>query len=303
MRINGVVLQTVIFSAALVFLRVTASPCATFTDALGREVLIKKSPARIISLAPSLTETLYHLGLGDRVVGVTNHCNYPPEAAAKPKVGSYIKLNVEQIVSLAPDLVIATMDGNERTVVQMLERAGIAVYVVNPRTVQEAVLTVSLLGRLCGVGQQAEILAADLKRRVDVVMERTTPREKPLVFLQINLQPVMTVNHRTMHHDLIRLAGGRNMAEQEPVTYPRISMEEVIRRQPDIILISSMERGGRFDKAREEWLQWSAIPAARNRRVHLIDSDLIDRPSPRVVEGLESMAKLIHPGIDWKKHK
>jgi iron complex transport system substrate-binding protein len=172
--------------------------------------------------------------------------------------------------------------------------------VVNPRKVRDAVFTIALLGELCGVEQKAKVLAAELTSRVDKVVQMTASREKPLVFLQINLHPIMTVNNRTIHHDLIRLAGGRNMTAQEPITYPRISMEEIIRREPDIILISSMERGGRFEKAKEEWLRWTSIPAVKTGRVHLIDSDLIDRPSPRVVEGLEKMARLIHPGVDWK---
>ena len=277
----------------------TAAPCAVYRDAMDREVVIQDPPRRIIPLAPNLTEILYRLGLGDRVAGVTNHCNYPPEAAAKPKVGSYINLNVEQIVSLAPDLVIGTMDGNERTVVESLERVGINVYVVNPRNVREAILTIALLGKLCGVEQEALAVAAELTRRVDRVVQMTSSRQRPLVFLQINLHPIMTVNSRTIHHDLIRLAGGENMTAREPITYPRISVEEIVGRQPDVILISSMQRGGRFEKAREEWLKWTSIPAAKTGRVHLIDSDLIDRPSPRVVEGLERMAELLHPGIDW----
>jgi iron complex transport system substrate-binding protein len=284
----------------LTILWAVTAPCKTYKDALDREVVLHEPPGRIIPLAPNLTEILYRLGLGDRVVGVTTHCNYPPEVAVKPKVGSYINLNVEQIVSLAPDLVIGTVDGNERAVVEIIERAGIAVYVVNPRNVRDAVLTIALLGELCGVEQKAEVLAAELTRRVDKVVRMTASREKPLVFLQINLHPIMTVNSRTIHHDLIRLAGGRNMTAREPITYPRISMEEIIRRQPDIILISSMERGGRFEYARKEWLRWTSIPAVKTGRVHLIDSDLIDRPSPRVVEGLERMAELIHPGIHWQ---
>ncbi|MBN2032904.1 MAG: cobalamin-binding protein [Deltaproteobacteria bacterium] len=274
--------------------------CASYKDALDRKVEIREPPGRIIPLAPSLTEILYRLGLGNRVVGVTAHCNYPPEAAAKPKVGSYINLNIEQIVSLAPELVIGTVDGNERRIVELIEKAGISVYLVNPRNVRDAIVTIALLGELCGVEAKAKALAAQLSARVDKVVEMTASRTKPLVFLQINLQPIMTVNSRTIHHDLISLAGGRNMTSREPITYPRISMEEIIHRQPDIILISSMDRGGGFEKAREEWLKWSSIPAVKAGRVHLIESDLIDRPSPRVVEGLEKMARLIHPGINWK---
>ena len=234
------------------------------------------------------------------MVGVTNHCNYPPEVSLKPKVGSYINLNVEKIVSLAPDLVVATVDGNEQIVVELLEQAGIPVYVVNPRNVREAVETIALLARVCGFEQKGKALAEELAVRVNKVVKRTATLNRPLVFLQIQIQPIMTVNNRTIHHDLIHLAGGRNMAAEEPITYPRISLEEVLRRRPEIILISSMEREGRFEKARQDWLKWTSIPAVKTGRVYLIDSDLIDRPSPRVVKGLEIMAKLIHPEIEWK---
>ena len=109
----------------------------------------------------------------------------------------------------------------------------------------------------------------------------------------------MTVNRNTFHNDLIRLSGGRNMSADASITYPRISIEEVIRRKPDVILVSSMERGGRYERARQEWMKWHSIPAVKNNRVHLIDSDLIDRPSPRIIDGLESMARLVHPDIHW----
>ena len=277
-----------------------AAPCATFKDALGREVNVPEAPRRIVALAPSLTEIIYYLGLGDRVVGVTNHCNYPPEAALKPRVGSYVNLNVERIVSLAPDLVIGTVDGNEKIVVDLLDQAGVPVYLVNPRNVREAVETIAVLGKVCGLERKGRSVARALSARVDHVVDQTAARRRPLVFLQIHLHPIMSVNTRTIHHDLIHLAGGRNMTAEEPITYPRISLEEIIRRQPEIILISSMERGGRFEKARAEWLTWTSIPAVTSGRVHLIDSDLIDRPSPRVVDGLEIMARLIHPEIEWQ---
>jgi iron complex transport system substrate-binding protein len=274
---------------------VSPSSCGTFKDALGREVYLQRLPERIIPLAPNLTEILYALGLGDRVVGVTNHCNYPPEASLKPRVGSYINLNVEKIISLSPDLAIGTVDGNERIILDLLERANIKVFFVNPRSVRQVIDTILNLGRLCGAQGNAQVLAGKLTKRVDHVLDRTFSKEKPLVFLQIQIQPIMTVNKNTVHHDLIRLAGGRNMAAEEPVTYPRISMEEVIQKKPEVILISSMEMGGRFEKARQDWLRWTSIPAVQNKRVYLIDSDLIDRPSPRLIDGLEIMARYIHP--------
>jgi iron complex transport system substrate-binding protein len=294
-------MQTKIKIALAIVITVLASVwsrpalCATFKDALGREIFLERPPQRIIPLAPNLTEILYALGLGDRVVGVTNNCDYPPGASLKPKVGSYINLNIEQIISLSPDLVIGTVDGNERIILDLLEQAKIKVFFVNPRSVRQVIDTILSLGRLCGAQGNAQILAGTLTKRVDRVLERTASRKKPLVFLQIQLQPIMTVNKNTVHNDLIRLAGGRNVAAEEPVTYPRISIEEVIEMKPEVILISSMERGGRFEKARQDWFRWTSIPAVQNRRVYLIDSDLIDRPSPRLIDGLEMMARYIHP--------
>jgi iron complex transport system substrate-binding protein len=268
---------------------------ATFKDALGREISLSAAPKRLIALAPNLTEILYALGLGDRVVGVTNHCNYPPEASLKPKVGSYIHLNVEQIISLSPDLVIGTMDGNERYVLELLEQARLNVFFVNPRDVRQAIETISTIGQVCGLMEEARRISEALALRVNRVVEATKETRRPLVFLQIHIQPMMSVNRNTVHHDLLRLAGGNNMTADEPVTYPRLSLEEVIRRKPEVILVSSMEREGRFEKARQDWLQWTSIPAVQQGRVHLIESDLIDRPSPRIVDGLEITAKLLHP--------
>jgi len=287
-------------SVLILFGWVSAPLCATFQDAMGREVTLKGEPKRIVTLAPSLTEILYFLGLGDRVVGVTRFSYYPPEARLKPQVGSYIDLNVEKIISLAPDLVIGTADGNQPGVVDLLEQAGIAVFIVNPRNIRQTIDTVAIMGRLCGVTERANTLSKQLSRRVDRIIDKTKSRRKPLVFLQINLKPIMTVNKHTFLHDLVQLAGGRNMTEDEPITYPRISLEEVIRKKPEVIIISSMERGGRFEVARLEWLKWTSIPAVKNGRVHLIDSDLIDRPSPRIIEGLEVMARFIHPEVKWE---
>ena len=271
----------------------------TVVDAMGREITTERQPQRIVTLAPSLTEILYFLGLGDRVVGVTKFSAYPPDAALKPKVGSYVDLNVERIISLSPDLVISTADGNQRVIFDLLDQAGIPVFVVNPRNIHQVIDSVIQIGRICGVPDRALRLAGELSARVDGILDKIDALERPVVFLQINPKPIITVNGDTFSSDLIRLAGGRNMAADEPVHYPRISLEEVIQRRPEVIIISSMERGGEFEKIKQQWLKLRIIPAAENARVHLVDSDLIDRPSPRVVDGLEILARLIHPGPHW----
>ncbi|MBW1934957.1 MAG: cobalamin-binding protein [Deltaproteobacteria bacterium] len=274
-----------IFSLSIIIaLSAVEAPASarSFEDALGRKITLRSAPKRIIPLAPNLTEILYAL-----------------EAASKPKVGSYIDINVERIISLSPDLVIATVDGNAQGTVELLEQAGIKVFIVNPRTITQVIDTIKTMGKVCGIQQEALYVAKRLQGRVERVVEKTRGRGTPGVFLEINIRPIMSVNKKTFHHDLIRLAGGRNITEDEPITYPRINIEEVIRRRPDVIIISSMERGSRFEMARKEWLKWPSIPAVKNGRVYLIDSDLIDRPSPRLVQGLEEMAKLIHPEIQW----
>ena len=281
----------------------SVSSGATFTDALGRRVILERPPHRIVSMAPSLTEILCVLGVGERIVGVTQFSNFPAEAVGKPKIGTYVDLNVERILSLQPDLAVGTMDGNPESTVNLLEQAGIPVYVVNPRDVRETIGTIGELGELCGVGERARALSAGLLRRTDYVAQETRSLRRPLVFFQINVKPIMTVSRKTFHHDVIGLAGGENMSADEPITYPRINMEEVIGRKPEVIIISSMERGGSYEEAKREWMKWPSIPAVRDGRVHLVDSDLLDRPSPRVVSGLEILAQLFHPEVAWRFEK
>jgi iron complex transport system substrate-binding protein len=271
----------------------------SFKDAVDREVVIEHNPVRIIPLAPSLTEILYYLGLGDRVAGVTTYSYYPPEALNKPQVGGYHDLNIEKIITLNPDLVIGTKDGNNPGIVDMLEQARIPTYIINPRNVVEVIETVRIIGSLCNVEERANQLADGLTKRLERIRDALKQKEKPIVFLQINLHPIMSVNKNTFHQDIISIAGGINMTADSAINYPRISIEELIRRKPDVLIISSMDRGGEFEKARQEWLKWTSIPAAKNGRVYLIDSDLIDRPSPRILDGIEAMARMIHPEVEW----
>ncbi len=287
------VCEVILVLAFLVF----SGPAAAgvFVDEAGRKVKVPKEPRRIVSLAPSVTEILFALGLEERVIGVTEFSNYPPEAAGKPKVGSFVRLNAERILDLEPDMAVGTVDGNRIDLVRLLEDAGVAVYAVNPQSVEGMIRTVAGLGAACGVEERGEAMARDLRARLARVAERTRASERPRVFLQINTHPIMSVNRDTIHHDVIRLAGGENLTADHAVTYPRVSLEEVLSKAPDVILISSMERGGAFEEARQAWFQWNTIPAVRTGRVYLIDSDLIDRPSPRVIEGLEAMADLLHP--------
>lgn len=270
---------------------------AVYMDEMGRRVDIPSDPKRIVSLAPSITETLYSLNLGKRIVGVTEFSSYPDEAKRKPNVGSYINLNIEKIISLKPDLIIAIADGNKKESVDTLGRLGYSVYAINPRCVKDIFQTIDNIGKITGCIDRASRLIKELKSRVNYIETRIKGIERPKVFFQIGINPVVTVGKDTFHNDLIKMAGGLSISGNEKAKYPRYSMEEILIKEPDIIIISSMYRGGDFDRNKREWMKWKSIPAVKNGRIYIIDSDLVDHPSPRIIDGLEELARLIHPEL------
>ena len=265
-------------------------------EVINRQV-IPGTYQRIVSLAPSITEILYALGLENQIVGVTQHCNYPADSLTKPKVGSYVDLNVEKILTLKPDLVIATADGNEKDSVERLVKFGIRVLVTNPKNLPEVFKTIQTIGRVTGREKQALSIVASLQKRADDIIENCARLSRPKVFLQINEQPLMTVGRDTFHNNLITLANGMNVSGGAAIKYPKFSLEQVLKAKPDVILITSMERGAAGENKKERWKQWGQIPAVKNGRIQLLDSDLLDRPSPRLVDGLEALAKAIHPEL------
>lgn len=281
--------------------RIRSAHAAAFTDQLGRKVSLSNPPLRIVTLAPSITEIVYYLGLGDRVVGVTQFSNFPYEASLKPKVGSYIDLNVERIISLAPDLVLGTKDGNQPGPVRLLEQAGLNVFILNPKDLEQMIDSLIMVGRLCGISEKANRKAIELERRIEHIRNKVKGYPKPQIFFQINPRPVMTINKATFLHDLISLAGGHNIAAEAQIKYPRFSIEEVIRRKPEVIILSGMTQEQAFEETRRMWMELPMIPAVKKSRVHLIDSDLTNRPSPRIIQGLEIMAQWFHPELQWNE--
>jgi iron complex transport system substrate-binding protein len=267
----------------------------TVTDQLGRSVTLPDSPRRIVSLAPSITEILYALHLESRLVGATQFSDYPQAAVKLPKVGSYVRLDIERIVSLAPDLCIAVKDGNPLHIIQKLETLGVAVYAVDPRNLTAVRDTVVELGKLLDAGPQAEAVAAAMDRRIKAVQGKLAHvTQRPEVFFQIGISPIVSAGTPTFINELITLAGGRNLA-RGPIPYPRFSTEQVIAMGPEVIIITSMARKAVFEQVKDRWRQWPDLPAVKNNRIHLVNSDIFDRASPRLVEGVALLARLIHP--------
>lgn len=266
-------------------------------DQLGREVHVPDEPKRVVSLAPSITEIVFALGAGHRLKGVTQHCDYPPEAEALPKVGSYVHLDVEKIVALRPDLCLGTRDGNPREAAAKLESLRIPVYAVNPKDLETVMETVLEIGRLLKAQERAELLVRGMRTRIEEIKRRVGETSaRPSVFFQIGIVPIVSVGTNTLIDELITTAGGRNLAAG-PAPYPRFSREQVVALGPEIIIITSMTRGQAFEPVRDEWTQWSNLPAVRNQRVHIVESNIFDRPSPRLVEGLELLSRLFHPEL------
>jgi len=266
-----------------------------FIDEVGREVIFPHPPKRIVSLAPNITEILFSLGLDEEIVGVSIHCNFPEKAKSKVRVGSYISLDFEKITFLKPDLVIATGAGNTREMVDRLEKLGFPTYVIFPKNFNDVLKSIDHLGQVAGREKEAMGIIQGMKQRSQRVIELTQGLSRPKVFLQIGEAPIVTVGKGSFADDLIYLAGGENIAGKEKEMYPRLGMEEILKRSPEVILVSSMNPKGDYQKILNEWSRWKMIPAVKNGRVHLIDSDLIDRPSPRIIDGLEEIARILHP--------
>nr|HID59809.1 cobalamin-binding protein [Desulfobacterales bacterium] len=275
----------------------------TFVDETGRRLVISRCPQRIVSLAPSITEILFALKLEERIVGVTRFSYYPEEAQKKPKIGAYRNPNMEEILALEPDLVVGIADGNPPDVIMRLEKWGIPVYLSDPKTVEGIFNTVISISKITGTQETAYKLVKDLRMRIKNVMNKVRDGNHPSVFLQINAKPIITVGMNTFQDQIIRMAGGVNIAGSNKARYPIYNIEEILRKSPDIIIISTMARGMVPELQRKEWMRWTSIPAVKQGRIFFINSDIIDRPSPRIVEGLEEMAKLLHPEKFNKWHE
>jgi iron complex transport system substrate-binding protein len=272
---------------------------ATYTDDIGRTVQIKSIPQRIISLSPSNTEMVYALGLQDRLVGVTSYDNYPPDAKNKPIVSDYSTVDLEKIVNAKPDLVLADSIHKKDTI-PALEKLGITVYTMNPKNTDEILNEIKVLGQITGKTQEADNMVSSLKNRIQAVTDKTakiTDSQKPRVLFVTWYDPIWTAGSDTMIQYLIDMAGGTNIAS-DLHGYAIITLESVVQRNPQIIVVmSSMgDQNTSLDYIKSNE-QFSATDAVKNGQVYEVDADIFGRTTPRIVDGLETLAKLFHPEL------
>jgi len=309
----GLEKRKIIFSSLFIILIIMVSS-ANFTyagnafdtsvdmvrDMTGRSVKIPKNPNRIVALAPSITEIIYMLNCQDRLKGVTIYSDYPEAAKKLPKIGSYINPDLEKIVSLEPDLCIAIKDGNPKKAVLRLEEIGVPVFAVDPSGLESVIETVRVIGELLNVCEKADEIIQKMRYRmkhVESVVSKSDHR--PRVFFQIGVSPIVSPGVDTFIHELIMSAGGTNIAEQY-TSYPRFSKEEILILAPEIIIITTMARGEKANNVKSQWQKWVHIPAVKNDKIYIVDSNKFDRPTPRLIDGLEILAGLIHPELFQK---
>jgi len=268
-------------------------------DDLGVWAELSAPPQRIVSLAPSNTELLFALGLGDRLVGVTAFCDYPDSARAIDKVADYNSMSIEKILAAKPDLVLAAR-GNDREGLQTLRLAGLQVFALDIQTIDQLLVAVGRVGALGGVESRAAVLSKDLEERVQKIRARVDSLdERPRVMWGYLGEPIYTAGAHTMIDDVFRTAGGNNVGSLAPGAWPQVGLETVVAWAPEVIITTA--HGGSPEELRQKVQQmrqtagWKSIPAVREGRVYFIDGDLLNRPGPRLIDALEKVAYMLHP--------
>lgn len=270
----------------------------TYTDDMGRAISIEKSPERIVSHVPSITEILFALGLGDKVAGVSDLCDYPEEAKSKPSVGNYFNPSIERIVALNPDLVLT--DGHSEGIKQ-LDSLGIAFLVIDPKDFDGIFRNIELIGKATGAEARARKLVDQMKADVARITNRVKGAQKVKAFYVIDatdLNNPWTAGPGSFVDSLINMAGGENVAAKAVAPWAQFSIEQLVNADPEVIILPA-KHGTAFTAT--EVLQghpaWRQITAVKQGRIYTIDGDLVDRYGPRIVPGLEEIAKILHPEL------
>jgi iron complex transport system substrate-binding protein len=271
---------------------VRSSAQIAVADDLQRTLRLTAPASRIVSLAPSITESLFAIGAGPLVAGVTDYCTYPPEARRLPHVGGMINPNIEILTLLKPDLIVMSMEGNVRDDYRRMVSMGWNVFVTNPRTLDGIHQSLLALGALAGRADDAERLVGSMKTREAGVRAKAggTPVRTLLI---VSVQPLMVAGKNTFLNELITAAGGYNLATYAPGNYPAYSRETVIANNPDVILMTSdllPDVAGLL----AQFPEWRHVSAVRHNRVYRVNADLVSRPGPRAVDALELLYSLLH---------
>jgi iron complex transport system substrate-binding protein len=265
-------------------------------DSAGYTLRLAQRPRRIVSTAPSNTEIIFAVGAGEQLVGVTTYCNYPPEAKQREKIGGFSpkSISIESIVNLKPDLVLTT-GGIQQPLTASLRQVRLPVLSYDADTLDGVIENVRRIGRACGRAREAEALASKLQERLAATRARAATRKTagPRVLLLLSEEPLMTVGPKTFLGQMLELAGGRNIFADVTQQYPRISEEQIIQRNPEVIVLWD---GGNAAARRQQLANrpgWGQLEAVRQQRLPAINEDLISRPTPRLFDGLDELTRAL----------
>jgi len=284
---------------AVLLVPLTAAPAAALTvrDMLGRDVTLPQPPARIVSLVPSVTEIVFSLGAEERLVGRTDFCDHPPAVRTKPSVGGMVNPNLETLAALKPDLVIATDEGNREETVRQLQRLRIPTYLVHANRIAETIDLIARIGELTGRQAAVAKLTGEMLRRVEAVRRAVAPFPRPRVLYVLWPEPLIVPGRGSILTELIEVAGGTSITAGDGDAYPRFSLEAAVARAPEVIILADHSTGastaGRASP--EKWQRLVSVPAIRAGRLHSADLSILHRYGPRVPDGLETLARIIHP--------
>jgi iron complex transport system substrate-binding protein len=276
------------------------SPSKGIVDDLGRSVNIEKMPQRIISLAPSNTEILFALGLGDRLVGVTEYCDYPPEALDKEKIGGFSTPDIEKVIALQPDLILAGSI-HAKEVIPALEERDLTVFALVPENLEGILKNIEVVGKITGKEKEAFELITQLKERIEAITDKTErlkTQERPRVFFITWHDPLKSMGSKSLPHELIEKAGGVNIFQDVEERNFQVEFETVVYCDPQVIIVTVGHAAGEakaFEWAKEE-PRLKVTEASKNSRIFPLDTGLT-RYGPRAVDALEEFAKFIHPDI------
>lgn len=263
-------------------------------DEAGRRVSVPRQVTRIVTLAPNLTEIVFALGAGDRIVGNTRYCDYPAEAKLVTKVGDTLQPSAERIIALHPQLILVSTASQLEAFTKQLEAQAIAVYVTDPRDLEGMFQSIKAVGELLDLQGRAAQVVGELRSRTAAVEERVKQARAVKVFFQLAAEPLYTAGRDAFVTDLIRRAGGESVTRDVPGAWPRYSAESAVAAQPEAVIMTSGDSmGAGPDTTLAPALAKS--PAALAGRVYKVNGDYVTRPGPRLVDGLEHIARALHP--------
>ena len=261
---------------------------------------VAEPPHRIVSLSPNLTEIVFALGLGDRVVGVSNNCDWPAEAKQKPKMGTFWQPNTETIIAAKPDLVVCESFLQHKEVAETLKRSGINVLSLRVESIEELYNTILSIGQGAGCPDKAETLAAKIKSELDQIRIKASTAKKVKVLWAVQTEPMRVVGVKTFVNEIIDLAGGQNVIEPTGDQYPSVGTETILTCGAEVIIQTAMgtEKIAKQQETAEKfWNRFANLPAVKNKKVYVIEADTVLRLGPRLPDGAMAVAKLLHPEL------